>query len=359
MKRMSKILVGLALILGLSFAGVTEGLIPQASAACTFIKPADGTYTSGFRPPGRPNHHGVDIAKSGTVPIKAAAAGTVSKSYYSTSYGEVVFIKHKINGVNYETVYAHMRSGSRTVKVGNKVTQGQRLGYMGSTGDSTGQHLHFEIHKPEWTSSKKHAVNPMNYLNCKNSPPKTGDTENFSIGHYTVKKQFTVPAGSTITVKPGSVSQNPHSIKIRLTNTKTGNYVEETVPKQDGKFTNMKAGTFKVTLYQMKKGAVSGKVSVKTSKESHSENFKTSTSSTMKKQFTVGAGKSITVKPSSVSQKSHSIKVRLTNVKTGNYTEETVPKQDGKFTNMKGGTYKVTLYQMNSGPVSGKVTVTK
>ncbi|WP_246258560.1 M23 family metallopeptidase [Kroppenstedtia pulmonis] len=353
MKTLFKGLLGFVLVVALSFTGLTEGAVKQAEAACDFIKPTEGTITSKFRPPSRPTHHGIDIAKSGKVSVKASAAGTVSRSYYSSSYGHVVFIKHTIRGTQYETVYAHMRD--RAVKQGDKVSQGKHLGYMGSTGDSTGQHLHFEIHKPNWTSSKQYAVDPLKQIQCSGSG--SGHTESFQIGGKSLTKNFTVPAGSTITVTPSSISQKAYSIKVRLTNTKTGNYVEETIPKQDGKFTNMKGGTFKVTLYQMKQGTVSGNVRVKTAKETHTDTFKIGNSFTMKKQFKVGAGKSISVKPQSLSQKSYRIKIRLTNTATGKYTEETIPTQDGKFTNMRGGTYKVTLYQQKEGPVSGKVTV--
>src|SRR5690606_24396045 len=135
-----------------------------------FIKPADGVITSHFRTKSRPNHHGLDIAKRGKVPIKAAASGNVSKSYFSSSYGNVVFIVHFMNGQTYETVYAHMRN--RLVKEKENVTQGQIIGYMGNTGDSTGQHLHFEIHKGSWNMAKSNAVDPLDYIekNDKSNP---------------------------------------------------------------------------------------------------------------------------------------------------------------------------------------------
>lgn len=128
-----------------------------------FIKPAEGRITSRFRD-SRKDHHGVDISKSGVVTIKAAAAGTVTRSYRSTSYGECVMIVHNINGQTWETVYAHMRTGSRRVKVGDHVKQGQAIGLMGNTGRSTGQHLHFEIHKGRWNITKSNAVDPLQYI---------------------------------------------------------------------------------------------------------------------------------------------------------------------------------------------------
>ncbi|QWG70436.1 M23 family metallopeptidase (plasmid) [Bacillus mycoides] len=129
-----------------------------------FIYPTDTTrVTSGFRG-SRPDHHGVDLAEAGYHPIYAAASGQVSRSYLSSSYGECIMIVHTIDGATWETVYAHMRSGSRTVKEGDYVTQGQTIGVMGNTGESSGQHLHFELHKGRWNASKSNAVNPLDYL---------------------------------------------------------------------------------------------------------------------------------------------------------------------------------------------------
>lgn len=130
--------------------------------SATFIYPTVKRVTSGFI--GNRNHHGIDFAEPGYHEIKAVAAGKVSRSYLSTSYGEVVFIVHSIYGTTYESVYAHMRTGSRRVRVGDKVKQGQVIGIMGNTGRSTGQHLHFELHKGRWNINKTNAVNPLNYL---------------------------------------------------------------------------------------------------------------------------------------------------------------------------------------------------
>ncbi|MCP8617618.1 murein hydrolase activator EnvC family protein [Salirhabdus salicampi] len=130
-----------------------------------FINPSDGWLTSGYGKRWGSMHYGIDVAKAGTVPIVSVADGIVSRSYRSASYGEVVFITHYLGGKFYTTVYAHMRYGSRTVSDGDEVKQGQRIGYMGNTGDSTGQHLHFELHLgPRWTADKSNAVNPLKYL---------------------------------------------------------------------------------------------------------------------------------------------------------------------------------------------------
>ncbi|OUB85373.1 peptidase M23 [Bacillus thuringiensis serovar medellin] len=127
-----------------------------------FIKPAAGSYSSGFGKRDGHMHYGLDIAASGNVPVVAAADGIATRSYYSASYGNVVFISHNINGQTYTTVYAHLNS--RSVSVGQSVKQGQQIGIMGNTGQSEGQHLHFEIHKGEWNDQKSNAVDPKLYI---------------------------------------------------------------------------------------------------------------------------------------------------------------------------------------------------
>lgn len=128
----------------------------------TFTRPAAGVVTSQMGPRWNKQHAGIDIAASGRVQIVAAADGVVSRSYFSSSYGNVVFISHSIGGQLYTTVYAHM--SSRLASSGQVVAKGQQIGYMGNTGHSYGQHLHFEVHKGPWNAAKSNAVNPLNYV---------------------------------------------------------------------------------------------------------------------------------------------------------------------------------------------------
>jgi peptidoglycan hydrolase CwlO-like protein len=131
---------------------------PVTSGA--FTLPANGTFTSGFGGREGGMHYGVDIAnRAAGVPIWAAADGVVIQSYYSSSYGNVVFIAHSVNGQTYTTVSAHMET--RYVSSGAVVKKGQTIGIMGNTGDSHGKHLHFELHRGEWNGSKSNAINPV------------------------------------------------------------------------------------------------------------------------------------------------------------------------------------------------------
>ncbi|QEL77770.1 peptidase M24 [Bacillus sp. JAS24-2] len=133
-----------------------------SSIPAAFKFPAQGRISSTFDIRWEQMHYGIDIAAPGNVSIQAAAAGKVVKSYYSASYGNVVFIAHQINGKLYTTVYAHMKD--RTVQAGDQVQTGQLIGHMGNTGHSYGQHLHFELHNGEWNFEKTNAVNPLPYL---------------------------------------------------------------------------------------------------------------------------------------------------------------------------------------------------
>jgi len=106
--------------------------------------PTFGTLTSRFgdsRPGGR-RHQGIDIANAVGTPIFAAASGTVVFSGWSSGYGNLIILEHS-NGD--QTYYAH--NSANRVRVGDVVASGQWIAEMGSTGRSTGSHLHFEIRK--------------------------------------------------------------------------------------------------------------------------------------------------------------------------------------------------------------------
>lgn len=125
-----------------------------------FIYPVNGgKATSGFGSRPAPtkgastNHLGQDWAVATGTSVMAASDGTVKKAGWGSGYGYVVYIDH---GNGFETRYAHL--SKILVKVGQKVKQGERIALSGSTGVSTGPHLHFEI----WLNGK--AVNPLNHV---------------------------------------------------------------------------------------------------------------------------------------------------------------------------------------------------
>ena len=117
-------------------------------------------------------HEGIDYAAPIGTPVSAVGDGIVTKSQYSGGYGNLVIIKHP-NG--YETYYGHLSKYGKGVKKGAKVKQGQVIGYVGSTGLSTGPHLDFRI--------KRNGAF-FNYLTMKMPPTYTltgKDKEDFDI----------------------------------------------------------------------------------------------------------------------------------------------------------------------------------
>lgn len=121
--------------------------------------PADGRMTSGFgwrrSPFGRTwrFHSGLDIAGNRGKPIYAAAPGRVIKARYNAGYGRMIEIDH---GFGISTLYGHC--ASLAVREGQLIDEGDRIGVVGSTGRSTGPHLHFEVRLDG------HPVDPLDYL---------------------------------------------------------------------------------------------------------------------------------------------------------------------------------------------------
>lgn len=132
-----------------------------AASTKRFIKPATGRISSGFGMRKHPilktyrKHNGIDIANYAGTPIKASANGTVeiASKGHNGGYGNMILIDH---GNGFKTRYSHLQSIS--VKQGQKVSQGQLIGTIGSTGLSTGPHLDFQIIK------NGVPVNPLSYL---------------------------------------------------------------------------------------------------------------------------------------------------------------------------------------------------
>lgn len=116
--------------------------------------PASGTLTSPYGYRWGKMHTGIDIANSSGTAIYAADGGTVVFSGWNGGYGNCVIISH---GNGMETLYAH--NSANLVSKGDKVSKGDQIAKMGSTGNSTGSHLHFEV------KINGNHQNPQNYLN--------------------------------------------------------------------------------------------------------------------------------------------------------------------------------------------------
>jgi murein DD-endopeptidase MepM/ murein hydrolase activator NlpD len=131
--------------------GVVDYYDETGKSAKKFLvrKPvAEGIMRSGFGARNHPilgyvrAHTGVDWAAPMGTPIYASGNGTIEKVGWEGGYGRYIRIRHA-NG--YETAYGHMSAFARGIDVGTKVRQGQVIGFVGSTGLSTGSHVHYEI----------------------------------------------------------------------------------------------------------------------------------------------------------------------------------------------------------------------
>lgn len=148
------------------YASKNSNITPVEPSAAGYISPLAGktkaNITTGIN--GYRGHTGADFACSAGTPVLAVKAGTVvtstalkkSDGTYR-SYGEYIAIDHHDGTI---TFYAHMLPGSRTVQPGDVVAQGQQIGQVGSTGNSTGPHLHFEVR----VGANAKIVNPADYL---------------------------------------------------------------------------------------------------------------------------------------------------------------------------------------------------
>ncbi|WP_052659618.1 peptidoglycan DD-metalloendopeptidase family protein [Bacillus alveayuensis] len=195
LKRVGIVLI-MGLCIGLLFLGGlhTNAKMKIQEQTKDWIKPIEGILSDKF---GTRNgkHKGIDIAAKEGEKVKSVDNGKVKKSYFSHSYGHVIFIEHP-SGI--ETVYAHLRE--RHVQEGENVKKGQVIGIVGSTGMSTGIHLHFEAHQGNWTVDKQNAFDPLLA---------------FSIKDFTDEKEIEVSNKvEVVTVKKGdtlwSISQKYH-----------------------------------------------------------------------------------------------------------------------------------------------------
>lgn len=127
--------------------------LPPKKGTGTFSMPARGRLTSGFGSRWGRTHEGIDLAAPIGTTVKAADGGVVIWVGTRGSYGKLIQVDH---GGGFVTYYGHLSKYS--VKVGDKVYKGQKIGEVGNTGRSTGPHLHFEIRK------NGNPVNPLKYL---------------------------------------------------------------------------------------------------------------------------------------------------------------------------------------------------
>jgi murein DD-endopeptidase MepM/ murein hydrolase activator NlpD len=170
-----------------------------------------------------PKHHnGTDIwSPHEPCWIEAPFDGTVIEAKKSTAagggYGNYVILSHKINGEDYVTVYAHMQDGTLKVTPGQKITAGTPLGKMGTTGMSTGKHLHWELQKGKklvWNATGLNYIEPVAFFDAliklenvkgtaKDETPADAPVAPAPVHSSAPMAKATAAAGSTYTVVSG------------------------------------------------------------------------------------------------------------------------------------------------------------
>lgn len=139
---------------------------PVSSGSWT--RPASGPTTSSFGWRMHPifhtkkQHRGQDIGVPVGTTVVSAAEGVVSHAGPMGGFGNAIMVTHSINGQIFTSVYAHLSNIG--VSTGQHVGKGQFIGKSGNTGNSTGPHLHFEIHVGNFSASGPSAVNPLRYV---------------------------------------------------------------------------------------------------------------------------------------------------------------------------------------------------
>ena len=113
-------------------------------------------------------HHGIDYAAPVGTPVRAVADGTITKKSYDKAAGNMLKIKHP---GNLSSGYLHLRGFAKGIKVGARVSQGQVIGYVGSTGRSTGPHLDFRLWK---------GATPINPLKVPQKPTEPISKDNMA-----------------------------------------------------------------------------------------------------------------------------------------------------------------------------------
>jgi murein DD-endopeptidase MepM/ murein hydrolase activator NlpD len=139
-------------------------------------------------------HKGVDFAAPTGTPIRAAADGTVDFAATSNGYGNLVVLKH---WSNYSTAYGHMSRFAPGLRRGQKVSQGDLIGYVGTTGWSTGPHLHYEFR------IGGQATDPMKLKNLAQQPLTTGELVRFKMAAADMSHRFSLltPAGNAMAAR--------------------------------------------------------------------------------------------------------------------------------------------------------------
>ena len=144
-------------------------------------------------------HRGTDFAAPRGTPIYAAGNGVVTFAGRKGGYGKYVRLRH---GSTYQTAYAHMKSFAKGIKKGARVKQGQIIGYVGTTGRSTGPHLHYEV----MVNGKQ--VNPLKVTLPRGDKLKQSEMADFAEHRSVVERQLALAQGGMLMVQRACEQEN-------------------------------------------------------------------------------------------------------------------------------------------------------
>lgn len=140
------------------------GGVPRAAGGLAEpVQDSLNSVSSPYLDPSRSGHNGTDFAKPDGDPIYALADGVVAEAGPASGFGQWIVIDHNLDGQEFSTVYGHMWEDGVLVSAGDEVTAGDQIGEVGSNGQSTGAHLHFEVWEPSRLRGGNH-VDPMPYI---------------------------------------------------------------------------------------------------------------------------------------------------------------------------------------------------
>ncbi|WP_067694634.1 peptidoglycan DD-metalloendopeptidase family protein [Nocardia jejuensis] len=146
------------------------------------------------------SHKGVDLAAPAGTPIYAAMDGVVAESGPASGFGEWIVLDHNDNGAQVGTVYGHMYAQDLLVHAGDQVKAGQQISRVGSNGESTGAHLHFEVYLDGGRLTGGHAVDPVPWLDGASAPSGQGEA-----AKPVAPPCPTTPGGGVDNLQPGKV----------------------------------------------------------------------------------------------------------------------------------------------------------
>lgn len=140
--------------------------LPLESSASFNISSEFGNRIDPFGGDEEKFHTGVDLATSEGTNVVASGDGYIIETgFQENGLGNYVYIEHNFSGLIFYTVYGHMQDGSIVVSEGQKIKKGDKIGCVGSTGASTGNHLHFTITAPKLSFKKEYLINPIYVIN--------------------------------------------------------------------------------------------------------------------------------------------------------------------------------------------------